>query len=324
MHILVTGGAGYIGSHVVRSLQDRGHRVTILDDLSSGHKEAVKGDFIVGDMGDERLLEEIFSAHSYQGVIHFAAFCLVGESMENPEKYFANNICNSLNLVKAMVKHKVRHLVFSSSAAVYGEPIEVPILEDHPTHPTNTYGETKLALERFLRWFDEAHELKSISLRYFNASGAHPSGDIGEDHNPETHLIPIILEKALGQRDSLSIYGEDYPTKDGTCVRDYIHVCDLATAHILALEALVEGRGSGIYNLGNGLGYSVKEVIEMAQEVVGEEILFTRGERRAGDPAALVASSEKIKEELGWRPEYCDLKTIIETAWRWHKGGGFK
>ena len=258
-----------------------------------------------------------------QGVIHLAADSLVGESMEKPGKYYRNNVANGLNLLEAMVKNGVKYIVFSSTAAVYGEPEEVPITESHPTHPENTYGESKLFFEKIMKRYDQIHGLKYVSLRYFNAAGADLSGQIGEAHDPETHLIPIVLEKALGIRDKLYIFGTDYPTKDGTCIRDYIHVEDLAAAHILAIEGLAAGLESRIYNLGNGEGYSVKEVIEVAEEVTGKKIEADIRERRAGDPAVLVASSEKIKKELGWQPLYPDLKTIIESAWRWHQGGGF-
>lgn len=323
-NILVTGGAGYIGSHIGKKLAEAGYNVIVLDNLSKGHREAVlKGKLIVGDLADMDLLDRIMKEEEIEGVIHLAADSLVGESMEKPGKYYRNNVANGLNLLEAMVNNGVKYIVFSSTAAVYGEPEEIPITEEHPTNPENTYGESKLFFEKMLKRYDEIHGLKYVSLRYFNAAGADLSGQIGEAHDPETHLIPIVLQKALGIRDKLYIFGDDYPTKDGTCIRDYIHVEDLADAHILAVEALAEGMESRIYNLGNGEGYSVKEVIEVAEEVVGMEIDAEIAERRPGDPAVLVASSDKIKRELGWKPLYPDLRTIIESAWRWHKGGGF-
>lgn len=323
-NILVTGGAGYIGSHIGKKLAEAGYNVIVLDNLSKGHREAVlKGKLIVGDLADMDLLDRIMKEEEIEGVIHLAADSLVGESMEKPGKYYRNNVANGLNLLEAMVNNGVKYIVFSSTAAVYGEPEEIPITEEHPTNPENTYGESKLFFEKMLKRYDEIHGLKYVSLRYFNAAGADLSGQIGEAHDPETHLIPIVLQKALGIRDKLYIFGDDYPTKDGTCIRDYIHVEDLADAHILAVEALAEGMESRVYNLGNGEGYSVKEVIEVAEEVVGKEIDAEIAERRPGDPAVLVASSDKIKRELGWKPLYPDLRTIIESAWRWHKGGGF-
>lgn len=323
-NILVTGGAGYIGSHIGKKLAEAGYNVIVLDNLSKGHREAVlKGKLIVGDLADMDLLDRIMKEEEIEGVIHLAADSLVGESMEKPGKYYRNNVANGLNLLEAMVNNGVKYIVFSSTAAVYGEPEEIPITEEHPTNPENTYGESKLFFEKMLKRYDEIHGLKYVSLRYFNAAGADLSGQIGEAHDPETHLIPIVLQKVLGIRDKLYIFGDDYPTKDGTCIRDYIHVEDLADAHILAVEALVKGMESRVYNLGNGEGYSVKEVIEVAEEVVGKEIDAEIAERRPGDPAVLVASSDKIKRELGWKPLYPDLRTIIESAWRWHKGGGF-
>lgn len=324
MKILVTGGAGYIGSHVVKSLIEAGNSVVTLDNLSKGHREAVLGGrFIEGDLEDSKLLNRIMAEEKIEGVIHLAAHSLVGESMEDPGKYYYNNVANGLNLLEAMVNHGVKYIVFSSTAAVYGEPEEIPIPEDHPTQPTNTYGESKLFFEKMLDRYEQIYGLKYISLRYFNAAGADPEGRIGEAHNPETHLIPIVLQKALGLREKFYIFGDDYPTRDGSCIRDYIHVSDLARAHILAINGLAGGIDSSIFNLGNGEGYSVKEVIETAGEVVGREIVAEIGERRPGDPAVLVASSEKIRTELGWEPRYPDLKTIIETAWNWQKRGGF-
>ncbi len=319
MNILVTGGAGYIGSHTVRELVNRGHRVMVLDNLSKGHAAAVKSAGLVrGDTGDPVLLKNLFTEYEIEAVMHFAASSLVGESVRNPSGYYHNNVVKGLTLLNAMVEAGVKYLVFSSTAAVYGEPREVPIPEEHPALPTNPYGATKLALEGAMRWYSEAYGLRFVSLRYFNAAGADPAGDIGEDHAPETHLIPLVLKAALGLVPHLEVFGTDYPTPDGTCIRDYIHVNDLADAHVLAVEALASGAHSTVYNLGNGNGYSVLEVISTAGEVVGRPLAVHYGARRSGDPAMLVAGSEKIKAELGWRPRFTDLRAIIETAWRWH------
>lgn len=319
MNILVTGGAGYIGSHTVLELAAREHRVVVLDNLTKGHRAAVRGiEFVHGDTGDTGLLKDIFRKHQIEAVVHFAASSLVGESVRQPAGYYYSNLVKGLALLDAMVESGVLRLVFSSTAAVYGEPVEIPIPEEHPTAPTNPYGATKLALEGAMRWYDQAYGLRYASLRYFNAAGADPAGEIGEDHNPETHLIPLALKSAVGLIPHLEVFGADYPTPDGTCVRDYIHVSDLAAAHVLALDALAGGAASSVYNLGNGNGYSVLEVIKAAEEVVGKPIKVKYGPRRPGDPAALVAGSRKIMDELGWRPRFADLKTIIETAWRWH------
>jgi UDP-glucose 4-epimerase len=320
MAVLVTGGAGYIGSHTVIELLDQGEEVVVIDSLRQGHKPAVVGGtFYQGNIRDEELLEQIFSKHDIEAVIHFAASSLVGESVEQPLEYYQNNVIATHTLVKKMVEHDIKMIVFSSTAATYGEPKQVPIQEDDLTLPTNPYGETKLAIERMLKWCDQAYGLKSVSLRYFNAAGAHPDGKNGEDHQSESHLIPIILQVALGQRDSISVFGDDYDTHDGSCIRDYIHVMDLANAHWLALKKLREGGESSIYNLGNGQGFSVKEVVEVARKVTGKDIRAEIVPRRAGDPATLIASSEKIKRELNWKPKYQDIQTIIETAWSWHK-----
>ncbi|GGE16974.1 UDP-glucose 4-epimerase GalE [Marinithermofilum abyssi] len=320
MAVLVTGGAGYIGSHTVMELLDRGEEVVVLDSLQTGHLGAVRAHtFYHGDLNDPALLDAIFQKHEVDVVVHFAAHSLVGESVKDPLKYYHNNVEGTRSLVASMVKHGVKRMVFSSTAAVYGEPKHIPIREADPTEPANPYGETKLAIEKMLRWCEQAYDVKSVCLRYFNAAGAHPNAEIGEDHTPETHLIPIVLEAALGQRVALSIFGEDYPTEDGTCVRDYIHVMDLAQAHWLALKRLRETGESGVYNLGNGKGFSVKQVVERAKAVTGRKIQVKMAERRAGDPAVLVASSEKAREELGWRPQYADLDVILETAWRWHQ-----
>lgn len=324
MEVLITGGAGYIGSHVLRALLKEGYQVIILDDLQGGHLEAITGgELVIGNVKDGDLLDSLFANHSFSGVFHFAAHCLVGESMTDPGKYYQNNICSGLPLLETMVRYGVKRFIFSSSAAVYGEPQQVPIPEDHPTHPTNPYGETKLAFERMLHWFDRAHDLRSISLRYFNAAGADPAGDIGEDHHPETHLIPLILDRALGRRRSFYVYGDDYPTRDGTCIRDYIHVNDLAKAHLLAFTALLQGKETTFYNLGNGTGYSVQEVVDVASQVVGKEIPVEKAKGRPGDPAVLVASAKRIKGELSWQPQFPDLQSIIETAWNWHQRGGY-
>lgn len=319
MNILVTGGAGYIGSHTVRALQGRGHRVVVLDNLTKGHAAAVRDAKLVrGDTGDRELLLELFKKHNIEAVMHFAASSLVGESVRQPSGYYQNNVVKGLNLLDAMVEAGVPNLVFSSTAAVYGEPVEVPIPEEHPALPTNPYGATKLALEGAMRWYGEAYGLRYASLRYFNAAGADPAGDIGEDHDPETHLIPLVLRAALGLAPRLEVFGTDYPTPDGTCVRDYIHVCDLADAHVLALEALAGGAASMVFNLGNGSGYSVLEVIRTAEEMVGRPVPVNYAARRPGDPAVLVASSARLKSSLGWLPRFTGLGDIIETAWRWH------
>lgn len=325
MNILVTGGAGYIGSHVLKILLKAEHNVVTIDNLQKGHKEAVTGgEFIKGDLADRDLLNKIISENDIEAVIHLAADSLVGESMEDPGKYYQNNVANGLNLLEAVVNNNVQYIVFSSTAAVYGEPKEIPIRENHPTNPTNTYGESKLFFEKILKRYNDIYNLKYISLRYFNAAGADPDTEIGEAHNPETHLIPLVLQTALGIRDEIYIFGDDYPTRDGSCIRDYIHVNDLADAHLLAVEALAAGNESSIYNLGNGEGYSVKEVIDTVKEVTGRDFKVEVSKRRDGDPAVLIASSEKIKDELNWQPKYPELEKIISTAWKWHKSGGFE
>ena len=317
MAVLVTGGAGYIGSHTVLELTKRNYDVVVLDSLEKGHKEAVLGGKLyVGDIRDGKTLEKVFTENDIEGVIHFAAYSLVGESTTNPSKYYDNNINSTRILLDTMVKHNCDKIIFSSSAAVFGEPKNIPILEQDPKEPTNPYGETKLAMENMLKWYDKAYGIKSIALRYFNAAGADESGKIGEVHSPETHLIPIILDVALGNREQIDIFGDDYETEDGTCIRDYIHVTDLADAHILAYESLKNGSNSTCYNLGNGKGYSVKQVIDVVEKVTSKPIKRRVVERRAGDPAILIASSEKACEELGWKPKYYQLENIIETAWR--------
>ncbi|MFA9457499.1 UDP-glucose 4-epimerase GalE [Halalkalibacter sp. AB-rgal2] len=327
MAILVVGGAGYIGSHTVLYLRDQGEEVVILDSLETGHEEATLGaTFYEGSIEDERILDDIFSKHTFDSVIHFAAYSLVGESVGNPLKYYENNVLGTYKLVKKMQEHDVSRIVFSSTAATYGEPVSIPIKESDPTVPTNPYGETKLAIERMLKWCDQAYGLKSVCLRYFNAAGADPKGQIGEDHTPESHLIPIVLQVALNQREHVQIFGEGYDTKDGSCVRDYIHVLDLAQAHYLAVQSLRKKDESAIYNLGNGAGFTVKEVIDTCRNVTGHDIPAQVAPRRAGDPATLIASSELAKEELGWRPTYPALKEIISHAWSWHQAhpNGFK
>lgn len=320
MAIMVTGGAGYIGSHTVAELLAKGEEVVVVDNLQQGHREAVLGGKLyVGDIRDADFLDTVFRENEIDAVIHFAASSLVGESMQLPGKYYHNNVYGTLCLLEKMNDYGVKKIVFSSTAATYGEPENVPILETDRTLPTNAYGETKLAMEKMMHWFDTAHGIKYVSLRYFNAAGAHESGRIGEDHSPETHLVPIILQVALGKRAHISIFGDDYATPDGTCIRDYIHVTDLADAHILAVEKLRAGGDSSVYNLGNGKGFSVKEVIDIAREVTGHAIPAVVEARRAGDPAVLVASSERGRTELGWQPKRDSLKQIIASAWAWHQ-----
>lgn len=319
MTVLVTGGAGYIGSHTVAELLSRGEEVVVLDNLQKGHCQAVLAKtFYEGDIRDPEMLDRIFMKHNIEAVIHFAADSLVGESVQEPLKYYDNNVITAQRLLTKMNQYGVRKIVFSSTAATYGEPKSIPIKESDPTEPTNPYGETKLAIEKMLKWCAHAYGIQAVALRYFNAAGAHPDGYIGEDHHPESHLIPIILQVALGQREFISIYGEDYPTKDGTCIRDYIHVMDLANAHWLALEKLRKTNESAVYNLGNGEGFSVKEVIQKAREITGQAIPERVGPRRAGDPAVLIASSEKAQQELGWKPQFNSLEQILRDAWNWH------
>ena len=321
MTILVLGGAGYIVSHTVYALIEKGVDVVVIDNLETGHIEAVheKARFYKGDIRDRAFVDSVLDKEKIDAVIHFAANSLVGESMVNPLKYYDNNVNGTKVLLQSMVAHGLDKIVFSSTAATYGEPEKVPILETDRTEPTNTYGETKLAMEKMFKWTDRAHGLKYVSLRYFNACGAHISGKIGEAHSPETHLIPLILQVPLGQREYISIFGDDYDTSDGTCIRDYIHVTDLAQAHILAVDYLMKGNESNIFNLGNGVGFTVKEVIDTARKVTGHEIPARIAERRAGDPARLIASSDKARQVLLWKPEHADLEEIISTAWNWHK-----
>ena len=320
MAILVCGGAGYIGSHTVHQLVNQGEEVVIVDNLQTGHRSALnsKAKFYKGDIRNPEVLDKIFTENDIEAVIHFAANSLVGESMKKPLLYFNNNVYGMQILLESMVKYKVDKIVFSSTAATYGEPERVPILETDRTLPTNTYGETKLTMEKMMKWVSLADGVRYISLRYFNAAGAIEDGSIGEDHHPETHLIPLILQVPLGKRDHITIFGDDYDTPDGTCLRDYIHVLDLAEAHILALEHLRKGGESNIFNLGSGKGFSVKEMIETAKKVTGKNIKVEIGERRSGDPAKLVASAEKAHHILGWIPKFDDVEIIIKTAWTWH------
>ncbi|MBE9179479.1 UDP-glucose 4-epimerase GalE [Oculatella sp. LEGE 06141] len=321
--ILVTGGAGYIGSHAVLALQQSGYNVVVLDNLVYGHRELVEdvlqAKLIVGDTNDRALLDQLFSTHDIAAVMHFAAYAYVGESVTDPAKYYRNNVIGTLTLLEAMIAANIKKFVFSSTCATYGVPKTVPIPEDHPQDPINPYGATKLMVERILADFDVAHQFKSVCFRYFNAAGADPDGRLGEDHNPETHLIPLVLMAALGKRDSISVFGTDYPTPDGTCIRDYIHVADLATAHVLGLEYLLKGGDSQLFNLGNGNGFSVKEVIDAAQQVTGRTIKIVEGDRRPGDPPALVGSSEKAIAMLGWKSQYADIHQILTHAWNWHQ-----
>lgn len=319
MSILVTGGAGYIGSHCVATLVERGVDVVVVDDLSKGHKAALNGGRLyVGNVADKEFLRDVFKQETIEAVIHFAAYSLVGESMTIPEQYFRNNVTAGLSLIETMIEYKVPYLVFSSTAATFGEPERVPIEEEDRQVPTNPYGESKLIVEHMLKWCDQAHGLKYCALRYFNVAGARPDGSIGEDHRPETHLIPLILQVAQGKRDKLSLFGTDYPTKDGTCIRDYIHVNDLIDAHILALDYLRSGNPSTAFNLGNGQGFSNREIIEAARRVTGHPIPVSEEDRRPGDPAVLIASSQKAMDVLGWNPKYTNVEDIIATAWRWH------
>ncbi|MGD9215420.1 MAG: UDP-glucose 4-epimerase GalE, partial [Desulfobacteraceae bacterium] len=316
--ILVVGGAGYIGSHMVKMLLGQGHEVIILDNFSTGYRRLVTGgELVEGRLGDTGLLERLFSENTISAVMHFAANSLVGESVQLPLKYYQNNVAETVALIDAMVRHNVMRFIFSSTAAVYGEPEEIPIVEEHQCNPTNPYGVSKLAVERILSDCDTAYGLKSICLRYFNAAGADASAAIGEMHDPETHLIPLVLKSAISGN-SIKVFGTDYPTPDGTCLRDYVHVTDLAQAHLLALKALMDGANSTAYNLGNSVGYSVRQVIDLAGKVSGKNINIIEDSRRPGDPAVLVANADKIKRELDWQPKYEDLETIIETAWNWH------
>lgn len=328
MNILVTGGAGYIGSHTVHYLLQQGHQPIVLDNLSTGHRQAVPSTvpFYHGDIADSALVTSIIDRHQISGVIHFAASSLVGESMNNPAKYFENNVVKTILFLNTLLKTGVKHLVFSSTAAVFGEPRQIPIREEDPTEPTNVYGQTKLMLEQVMAQYARTYDFHYVALRYFNACGALPDGSIGEDHQPETHLIPLVLQVASGRRNHITIYGQDYPTPDGTCIRDYIHVLDLAEAHLLALHYLWNGGESGPFNLGNGQGFSVQEVISVARQVTGHPLPVQIGPRRPGDPARLVAAAEKARHVLGWQPRYPDLAAMVASAWAWHRQhpDGFK
>jgi UDP-arabinose 4-epimerase len=319
MRVLVTGGAGYIGSHTAKALSQAGHQPVVLDNFSAGHRWAVKwGPLAEGDLADQDFIRHALHEFGIQAVIHFAADVLVGESVANPRKYYWNNVVNSMRLLDAMLGSGLRHIVFSSSCATYGVPTRVPIPEDHPQLPVNPYGETKLAIEKILRDYGPAYGLQWVALRYFNAAGADPEGEIGEDHDPETHLIPIAVQAAQGERPHIEIYGTDYPTPDGTAVRDYIHVADLARAHVRSLEYLVAGGASTALNLGTGIGHSVREVVAAVGKLCDGRVPVKEGPRRAGDPPALVADAGKAQKVLGWKPEYPELDSIVETAWKWH------
>jgi len=320
MKVLVVGGAGYIGSHMVKMLFLAGHDVVTLDNLSNGYEDAVKyGEFVKGDIADVELLNRLFSETVFDGVMHFASYIQVGESVEKPSMYYKNNVTNTQVLLDAMVEHGIKNFIFSSTAATFGEPEYVPIDEAHPQKPINPYGHSKLMVEQILADFDHAYGLKSVSLRYFNAAGADADGELGERHIPETHLVPLVLQAASGRRDSIAIFGTDYDTPDGTCGRDYIHINDLCIAHLLGLEHLVAGGDSKAYNMGNGQGYSIKEVIDVAKKVTGTDFEVKLAERRDGDPAKLVADSSLLQKELGWSPQYADLETIIRHAWEWEQ-----
>lgn len=327
MKLLVTGGAGYIGSHTVRKLKEAGHEIVIFDNLSSGHKEAIRGfEIFIGDLANKQDIENVFSEHKFEAVVHFAGSIEAGESMTDPKRFFDNNLANGLNLLEAMFKHDVKKIIFSSTAAVYGEPEKMPIEESDPKNPTNVYGLTKLMFEQVLEAYDRAYGIKSVCLRYFNAVGADPSGEIGADHKHKTHLLTLTLLTALGKRDAIKIFGTDYPTPDGTGIRDYIHVNDLADAHVLALDYLTKTETSDKFNLGNEKGTSVKEVIETAKKITGVDFKVIEEPRRPGDPAKLFASSQKAQQVLGWKPQFPSIEDIIITAWQWHSKhpDGFK
>lgn len=320
MTILVTGGAGYVGSHALKELQGIGVPCVVLDNLDRGHRElACEAELIVGDIADGSLVRQILDGYGVTAVIHFAAYAYVGESVKHPDKYYQNNVASTINLLNCVVQAGVKMIVFSSTCATYGLPEAIPMTEEHPQRPVNPYGASKLMVERILRDFDWAYGLRSVVLRYFNAAGADPSGQIGEWHEPETHLIPLALQTAAGLRDKVEIFGTDYPTPDGTCIRDYIHVTDLAKAHILGLEYLKAGNRSDAFNLGNGNGFSVRTVIQTAERITGRKITSIAAPRRSGDPHSLVGSSDKARRVLGWTPRFDSLETIIETAWKWQR-----
>lgn len=328
MNYLVLGGAGYVGSHAVNKLIDNNYNVIVVDNLQSGHEEAInrQAKFYKGDIRDKSFLNNVFEQENIDGVFHFAANSIVGESMKEPLLYFNNNVYGMQILLEVMKKHNVKHIVFSSTAATYGEPKVVPITEEMQTNPTNTYGETKLIMEKMMKWCDKAYDMKYVALRYFNVAGAQEDGTIGEDHNPETHLIPIVLQTALGKREFITIFGDDYDTEDGTCIRDYVHVVDLVEAHILAMRYLEDGNQSSVFNLGSSEGFSVKQIVECARKVTGIDIKSQIGERRSGDPSKLIASSKKAREILGWNPIRTNIENIIKDAWKWHENNidGYK
>jgi UDP-glucose 4-epimerase len=319
MKILVTGGAGYIGSHTVAELLKQDHEVTVFDNLVYGHKEAITCPLVVGDLLKREEINQVFEKEKFDGVIHFAAYALAGESMKEPGKYFENNLLGGLNLLEAMKNHQVNKIVFSSTCATYGYPEKLPVVEEESKKPVSVYGESKLMFEKVLFWYDQLFGIKNVCLRYFNAAGASVTGEIGEDHKPETHIIPIAMQVALGQREKFTVFGTDYQTPDGTNVRDYIHVLDLASAHIKALEYLTQESSSNYFNVGTGNGYSNKQILDMVKKVTGVDFAVEYGPRREGDPDAIYADNSKIKQVLGWEPKYSDLQTIIETAWNWHK-----
>lgn len=317
--ILITGGAGYIGSHTNKLLHQKGFQTVVYDNLSRGHQEFVKwGQFIQGNLADKGQLQVCFKNYPIDAVLHFCAFCYVGESSNHPAQYYQNNVVNTINLLDTMVEYGVKHIIFSSTCATYGNPAKIPLTEDHPQHPINPYGKSKLLVERILKHYDEAHGIRHVNLRYFNAAGADPDGQIGEWHEPETHLIPIAMQVARGQRKHMQIFGTDYETSDGTCIRDYIHVNDIADAHCLALEYLQNGASSDAFNLGNGNGFSVKDIIHSVERISGKTVKAVEAARRPGDPPVLIGSSEKAKKILKWQPRHPDLEEIIQTAWRWH------
>ena len=320
MNILVTGGAGYIGSHCCKELSKKGFQPVTIDNLVYGHEDFVKwGEFFKGDVGDPAPLKKCLGQHKIDAVMHFAAYAYVGESVEDPVKYYENNLRNTIQLLHAVLDYNIKYFVFSSTCATYGHPQKTPIDEDHPQNPINPYGKTKRMIEEILQDYQNAYGLKYISLRYFNAAGADPDAEVGEDHDPETHLIPLVLDAAIGKRKDIKVFGTDYETPDGTCIRDYIHVTDLAQAHILALQQLMDGADSNAYNLGNGQGFSVLEIIERARKITGKNITVENSDRRPGDPPVLIASNEKAVKELGWKPQYADIDDIIGTAWKWHQ-----
>jgi UDP-glucose 4-epimerase len=318
MRLLVTGGAGYVGGHAVRALLDAGHEVVVFDNLVYGHAETVPCELVVGELADRTSLDSVLGGRKFDAVLHFAAYAYVGESMAEPARYWRNNVAAGVELLDAMRAHGVSRFVFSSTCATYGLPDHVPVTEDEPKKPESPYGESKLTFERVLASYAHAYDLRSVSLRYFNAAGARPDGTLGEDHEPETHLIPLVLRVAAGQSPSIKLFGTDYPTPDGTCIRDYIHVDDLASAHILALGAMEEQGACKAFNLGTGRGYSVREIVEACRRVTGREIPVEEVARRPGDPAALYADNSRIRRELGWSPIYNDVESIVTTAWRWH------